>query len=120
MMKTSDIDHIKYMERDWGRWDVLQDWKTTKVKTLMVNPGWSLSYQYHNYRSEYWHIVQGYAEVVIDDVLFIMKEQQNITIPVKSWHKVKNIGNKELIITEIQYGEKCLESDIVRQAYMVE
>jgi len=113
-------------ERNWGEYNVLEEYTNTKVKTLTVAPGKSLSMQYHNHRSEHWFVVQGEATITITEELAschgtkttntYRRKHELYTIPAGCWHQLSNNTAKELIVVEIQYGEKCEESDIVRRS----
>ena len=54
-------------ERPWGKYEVLLDDPTTKVKRITVNPGQKLSYQYHHKRQECWIVIKGNLTIVLDD-----------------------------------------------------
>ena len=54
-------------ERPWGKYEVLLDDPTTKVKRITVNPGQKLSYQYHHKRQECWIVTKGNLTIVLDD-----------------------------------------------------
>ena len=56
-------------ERPWGKYEVLLDDPTTKVKRITVNPGQKLSYQYHHKRSEAWTIIDGVGAITLDGVI---------------------------------------------------
>ena len=60
---------LEKSERPWGRYEVLQESATHKVKCIWVNPGKRLSYQRHQKRAEHWFIVAGDAEVTINGVI---------------------------------------------------
>jgi mannose-6-phosphate isomerase-like protein (cupin superfamily) len=107
------------MEREWGYYTVLYDVPGNKVKELVVRPGKSLSMQKHKMRNEYWHVVEGTGNVLIEtrsssNNVFLGK-QHHVTIPKFSWHKLTNTGDIDLRIIEIQYGEECIEEDIERK-----
>lgn len=107
------------MEREWGYYTVLYDVPGNKVKELVVRPGKSLSMQKHEMRNEYWHVVEGTGNVLIEtrsssNNVFLGK-QHHVTIPKFSWHKLTNTGDIDLRIIEIQYGEECIEEDIERK-----
>lgn len=113
---------IETCDRDWGEWKVLNNYNsTTKVKELIVHPGKSLSWQKHQYRSEVWFVREGTATIYFsldsdgNDVIKTTKgKHQTHTLFSDRWHQLVNETDKELSIIEIQYGTKCLESDIVR------
>ena len=73
-----EVEDYSYEKRPWGKFENLLDSKKCKVKRLTVNPGQSLSLQYHYKRSEYWVVVEGEASIVLDDKKFNIKEGESI------------------------------------------
>ena len=59
---------IQSEERPWGRFFVLHDEPTYKLKRIEVDPGGRLSYQYHLRRSEAWTIVEGTGIITLDGI----------------------------------------------------
>tara|TARA_Y100001963_G_C6789909_1_gene454880 strand:+ start:1332 stop:1673 length:342 start_codon:yes stop_codon:yes gene_type:complete len=107
------------MEKDtrpWGRYEVLLDSDECKVKRLWINSGHQPSYQYHHKRSETWVIVKGEGFLTLDDVETKVFSGDTIHVPCGTKHRLKNIGEEELIFIEIQRGEYFGEDDIVRLA----
>ena len=100
--------------RNWGYYRVIHEiGKGIKVKELVIEPGQALSNQYHNKRNELWYVMKG--EVVMNGI--IQKEHgPAFLIPKGYWHLAKNVSDKPCHILECQYGEECIEDDIVRQA----
>ena len=104
-------------ERSWGYYRVLHEVEGTKVKELTVMPRQSLSMQRHQYRSEYWHVVEGSAVVKCDtqETLISLRKHDKIEIPVGCWHQLVNSSDEPCRIIEIQFGKKCVEEDIERK-----
>lgn len=100
--------------RPWGSWEVLATGPRYTVKRIVVLPGHRLSLQYHNHRAEHWTVVSGRAEVEIDDVISSLHRGQDIYIPMRARHHVRNIGNEPLVFIEVQVGDLLDEMDIVR------
>jgi mannose-6-phosphate isomerase-like protein (cupin superfamily) len=100
--------------RPWGNFENILEEENCKVKKITVNPDKSLSYQYHKNRSEVWTIVQGKASFTLDDFDKILEKGSVVEIPKLSKHKIKNIGQEDLIFIEVQLGEYFGEDDIVR------
>ncbi len=99
----------------WGTWEVLDDSSNFKVKKVLIKPGQRLSYQKHFQREENWFIVQGQAEVTLNDTIHILKTGEFIYIPQEAKHRIANITNdQDLIFIEIQRGTYFGEDDIVR------
>ena len=105
---------MEYEERPWGRYFVLDDSSTHKVKRIEVIPGGRLSYQFHNKRSEVWTIVKGIAKITLDGFEKEYVAGQIIKIPLKAKHRVMNVGKETLVFIEVQLGTYFGEDDIVR------
>ena len=101
--------------REWGSWKVLADNDTSKVKELTVLPGKSLSIQRHFKRSELWFVSEGECTIKREEITQKkLRYHEYFNIPVGSWHSIKNHTDEVCKIIEIQYGEKCEETDIER------
>ena len=62
---------IEKVERPWGRFYVIHDENSYKLKRIEVEPGKRLSYQYHSKRDEAWTIVEGEGLITIDEIYSI-------------------------------------------------
>ncbi len=108
-------------ERAWGYYRILHEVPGVKVKELTVNPGQGISMQYHNQRNEFWFVTEGRASVYTlragpDPVLcghFLPHE--HFWVDLGLWHQLRNETDRPLKIVEIQYGNDCIEDDIVRR-----
>ena len=102
--------------RPWGWYINIEgnDHSGYKVKRIGVYPGKRLSLQSHNRRSEHWVITKGRARVQLNDDFFEMEPNEHIFIPVKSLHRMENIGDEMVEFIETQIGDYLGEDDIVR------
>jgi mannose-6-phosphate isomerase len=100
--------------RPWGRYEILQDTPTYKVKTVWVLPGHRLSLQRHQKRQEHWFIVQGVADVVLGDKELTKNPGETVDIAVGQLHRIGNSGTEEVIFIEVQTGTYFGEDDIER------
>ena len=105
---------LEKSERPWGRYEVLQEGATYKVKSIHVNPGKRLSYQRHQKRSEHWYVTDGSGEVTLDGKMQVVSRGSIIEIPQGMLHRISNTGNSELILIEVQTGSYFGEDDIER------
>jgi mannose-6-phosphate isomerase len=105
---------MEHDERPWGKYFVLEDAPTHKVKRIEVKPGGRLSYQYHHKRSEVWTIVQGKARITLNDLDTDYTAGNVIEIPLNAKHRIMNIGEETLVFVEVQLGTYFGEDDIVR------
>lgn len=108
--------------RNWGYYRVLHEVRgslepTMVVKELTVDPGKSLSMQYHEYRNEFWIVSEGVATLksIEPDNIKSMKFHEQAIIKKKEWHQLCNETQSPLRVVEIQYGDLCIEEDIVRK-----
>ena len=105
---------LEKSNRPWGRYEVLQESATHKVKCIWVLPEKRLSYQRHKFRAEHWFIVSGKAEVTIDGQVKQVGPGDTVDFPIGTLHRIQNIGNKEVIFIEVQTGTYFGEDDIER------
>ena len=102
------------IQKPWGSYQILEKNKNHLVKNIIVKPGAALSLQSHKHRSEHWVVVQGTAEVTINDKISILEPNKNIFIPSEAKHRLANNYNNDLIIIEVWYGKILDEEDITR------
>lgn len=108
------MNYINIEERPWGRFYVLHDQPTYKLKRIEVDPGERLSYQYHHKRSESWTIVNGIGSITLDGNVKDYKQGETILIPQGVKHRIENKTNKTIVFIEVQTGSYFGEDDIVR------
>jgi cytidyltransferase-like protein len=106
-------------KRIWGDSKTYYDTKESKVKRLVIEPGKSISMQYHLRRNEFWFIESGAGTIYTIDGENIMKlktiyKHETHHVSVGQWHMIKADTDEKLCIIEIQYGKLCEEKDIVR------
>lgn len=108
-------------KRIWGEFLNYYESSNVKIKRLILEPGKSISMQYHEKRSEFWFIESGIGDVyTLNDnqdeiVMKTLNKHKSYEVLPKQWHKLKNIGHEDLCVIEIQYGDLCSEEDIVRK-----
>jgi mannose-6-phosphate isomerase len=105
---------LEKSDRPWGRYEVLQEGATYKVKSIHVLPGKRLSYQRHQKRSEHWYVTDGTGEVTLDGKVIKVSRGSIITVPQGCAHRMSNTGESELIFIEVQTGSYFDEDDIER------
>ena len=108
------MSELEKSERPWGRYEVLQESSTHKVKCIWMKPGTRLSYQRHKHRAEHWFIVQGEAKITLNGDSFEMSTGDSIDIEVGDLHRIENIGSNVVIFIEVQTGTYFGEDDIER------
>ena len=110
-------------DRAWGYYRVLHEVGTnTKLKELTVMPKTCLSMQRHDLRQEFWFVAQGTATVYTleetstdRDVKCYLEVHEHTFIECREWHQLCNETDQPLKLIEIQYGQDCVEDDILRK-----
>ncbi|PCI33977.1 MAG: mannose-1-phosphate guanylyltransferase/mannose-6-phosphate isomerase [Alphaproteobacteria bacterium] len=100
--------------RPWGNYKIIQGGDQFQVKRILVNPGQTLSLQYHHFRAEHWTIVSGKADVTVDGTLRLMKANDSVYIPIEATHRIANPYDKPVEFIEVQCGSYLGEDDIIR------
>ena len=102
------------VNKPWGSYQIIDQGENFVVKKIVVKPSGKLSLQSHKYRSEHWIIVEGRAEVTINDNITTLEPNQNTYIPPETKHRLANNYDKNLILIEVWYGKNLDEEDITR------
>jgi mannose-1-phosphate guanylyltransferase/mannose-1-phosphate guanylyltransferase/mannose-6-phosphate isomerase len=100
--------------RPWGWYEGVTEGERFQVKQITVYPGQKLSLQKHFHRAEHWVVVNGTAEVQVDERTTLLGENESIYIPLGSKHRLINPGKMPLNLIEVQSGPYLGEDDIVR------
>ena len=109
-----EADVHRKVHRPWGSYDILDGGEGFQVKRLTISPGAAVSFQYHNHRAEHWIVVSGTAKVTKGEEVFLLKENESVSIPQGMKHRLENPGDVPLEVIEAQMGEYLGEDDIIR------
>jgi mannose-6-phosphate isomerase-like protein (cupin superfamily) len=99
--------------RPWGKFRAFPHQNAGSIKIITVNPGASLSFQYHHKRSEFWIALDEGLEVTVGDRTWRPRKNEEIYIPKKAPHRMSGVGKEPARVMEIWIGSSE-ESDIVR------
>lgn len=103
----------KREDRPWGCYYVTHSDKQSKSKLIVVYEGQSLSYQYHNKRSEDWIFLSGEGIVTLDEEEFEVNCGSHVRIEIGQKHRIR-CTKGPLTLVEVQTGTYFGEDDIVR------
>ncbi|MEP1207422.1 MAG: mannose-1-phosphate guanylyltransferase/mannose-6-phosphate isomerase [Rhizobiaceae bacterium] len=112
--KVRQAESFPRDHRPWGFFDSLALGDRFQVKRIVVNPGAALSLQSHHHRAEHWIVVQGTAEVTINDEVKLVSENESVYVPLGAVHRLANPGKVPVAMIEVQTGTYLGEDDIVR------
>lgn len=99
-------------KRPWGEERIFIKNQPATVKILLVRAGQRFSLQYHNNREEFWKVISGSPEIIIDQEKITAKNGEEFFIHKGSKHRI-TAGKDDAVIMEIGIGDFD-ENDIVR------
>ncbi len=104
---------IREDTRPWGKFRRFPHEEAGSLKIITVNPGGVLSLQLHNFRSEFWVVLDPGLEVTVGERVWRPAENEEIYIPRRTRHRMRGVGDRPARVMEIWLG-KSEEDDIVR------
>jgi mannose-1-phosphate guanylyltransferase/mannose-6-phosphate isomerase len=107
-------DNHHKVHRPWGSYESIANSPNFQVKHIILKVGGKISLQKHEHRAEHWVVVDGTAEVIRNEEIFILHANESTFIPPKTLHRLSNIGEKPLHVIEVQSGNYLGEDDIIR------
>jgi len=112
---TEDAFRARILEdrRPWGRYRRYPHEDAGSLKIITVDPGGVLSLQYHDRRDEFWVILDAGLEMTLGGRVWPPRAGEEIFIPRKTPHRVRNRSLHPARVMEIWIGRSD-ESDIVR------
>lgn len=112
---SSEIARRAWVSRPWGQYVTLDEGPGFKVKKIILEPGRSISRQYHEERREYWFMAGEGGEVELDGKKTAAAcGGAPIIVPENTVHCLSNSGTQPLVVIEIQAGARLEEDDITR------
>lgn len=100
------------VKRPWGSFRRFDPGQVTSIKILRLKPKAAFSLQYHHYRTEFWHIIEGRPKVTINKKTVAAKPGDEFFIKPKQLHRM-TAGSTPVVFLEIWLG-KLDETDLVR------
>lgn len=99
--------------RPWGKFRRYPHRNTGSLKIITVNPGASLSLQYHQHRGEFWVVLDAGLEATVGPKTWHPRKGEEIFIPRQAPHRLRCCGRRPARVMELWLGRSS-EADIVR------
>ncbi len=99
--------------RPWGKFRRFPHEDAGSIKIVTVEPGGRLSLQYHDGRDEFWVVLDAGLEITVGERVWQAAPNEEIYIPRRAAHRVRNVGTAPARFMEIWIGRSS-EADIVR------
>lgn len=103
---------VRFVRRKWGWYFVLLNFPQFKVKLLRFHRGKSLSLQYHQLRNELWLFLSGVGFFHKNGNAYVMGTGESVLV--EKGQKHKYACSMASWVIEVQFGDKCIEEDIIR------
>lgn len=99
--------------RPWGKFRAFPHEQAGSIKIITVDPGGSLSLQYHNRRAEFWIALDEGLEITVNERVWRPIPNEEIYVPREARHRLRGVGTHPARLMEIWLGDSD-EADIVR------
>lgn len=107
-----EIGAVSCEDKIWGKEYLLINTNNYAMKRLEINPGKSLSKQYHEHKHETLHVVEGYGYIEINGEPSLITVGDTINLPRRTIHRIVASENCwKLVIIEASTTEL---DDVVR------
>lgn len=90
-------------DRPWGSFECFTKNETTTVKLLRVKPNTRLSLQRHQYRAEYWRVLEGTGIAEVGTQQHQIKPGDSLEIPQGVVHRLSG-GAEGVVVLEVAFG----------------
>ena len=101
------------VDKPWGNFEQYTHNLPCTVKIITVEPGGTLSRQYHHRRDELWVALDPGARVELGEQVLSPAPGEKLYIPRGTVHRLSCEGERPVRILEVSFGEFD-EDDIVR------
>ena len=101
---------IRFAEKSWGRYLVLDVEKKSMTVKVILNPGHKMNYHSHERRDEIWTVISGSGHTIVDGMEQPVKPGDVVTMAAGCKHTVI-AGDKGLQMIEVQLGSDISVSD---------
>jgi len=106
---------VNRVERPWGWFETLGSGEGYLVKRLCIRAGQRISLQRHRHRLEHWVVVSGAGHLDCDGDQIEAGPGTTLLVPCGALHRA-SAAQEDLVIVEVQRGERLSEDDIERLA----
>ena len=91
----------------WGVKEILNRSEGYMVRKVTIFPGRTIGMHKHEKRSEHWSVVSGVATITMFDETREYGTNENIYVPIGTFHKICNETAKDLVVIEVCVGESA-------------
>ena len=100
--------------RPWGWYKTLNTGPGFHVKRISVHAGGRVNLRRHRHAAQHWMIVDGTAEVTLEDETRALEPGESISIPAGAAHALATADNCALTLIEVQAGPNAGKDEFER------
>ncbi len=105
---------IRFAEKSWGSYRVLDVSKGSVTIKVTLNPGSSMNYHSHERRDESWTVTRGEGIATLDDQEIKLTPGCSLEMVAGVKHTVRNTGSEPLELIEVQLGSEIDVRDKIK------
>ena len=103
--------------RPWGCYKTLNKGPGFNVNRITLHAGGRVNLRRHRHTAQHWAIIDGTANVTLDDTLQVLEPGQSISIPAGAAHALATSENQSLSLIEVQAGPNAGKDEFERLEY---
>jgi mannose-1-phosphate guanylyltransferase/mannose-6-phosphate isomerase len=114
--KSGRSEAVTFAEvyRPWGWYKTLNTGPGFHVKRISVHAGGRVNLRRHRHAAQHWMIVDGTAEVTLEDETRALEPGESISIPAGAAHALATADNRALTLIEVQAGPNAGKDEFER------
>lgn len=104
--------YMEYVEYPWGRYFVIQDELSYRIKRLEIDPGQMIPTNLQYLCSLVFTVVQGSPTITLDGFCHNYEIGETLLIPTECSYKIENLTHSKVALIEVRTGEYLLEGEM--------
>ena len=100
--------------RPWGWYRTLNSGPGFNVKRITLHAGGRVNLRRHRHAAQHWTVVDGSAEVTLDDQTHTLEPGESISVPAGAPHALATAENRVLSMIEVQAGPNAGKDEFER------
>jgi mannose-6-phosphate isomerase len=103
---------MKIIPKAWG-YEIIVVNDDYCGKVLVLNPGYQCSVHRHPVKNETFYVIEGTADIELDDAHHYIPTSNSLTIPAGSWHRFRNMTEERIVMVE--FSTRHSDDDVERK-----
>lgn len=113
MDQNENLINFHRDKRPWGDFLEFVKNQMVTVKILDILPGEEISLQSHQERDEFWYVVRGQIQAIVDDQEQNLKIGDHLYVKKGEKHRLINSSNELAAVLEISFGKFKEDDEVI-------